>query len=317
MSVHVFGHWRAPRSLLEPRVTKPLAEQRDGVRMADIDEDEVTMALDAAHALLEQEGRKASEVTGVVVASRTASGLAPVVAQILTGDASKGREVTAPELEDVAAEGLTICILSDAVRPTTGRLATLIDTAAEAWIAGGARTSAPPPEAGRDLDAALWDRMAKREPTGAMQSSMGAFIPMATWEAASGSRLRRHVSVCPKGHASFPARSTCLTCQRPTQVQEASRHATVYTYTVISPGGGPTEFDFLQEVHGAYASLIVSLDGHEGVRAPGIATQTPLEELRIGLPVESVVRRIYGFDGAWRYGTKYRPRRHRGATLKA
>jgi uncharacterized OB-fold protein len=78
---------------------------------------------------------------------------------------------------------------------------------------------------------------------------------------------------------------------------------TLETFTIIAEGGGPSEFDALQETHGEYAVGIASFGP---VRVPGMICDTPTERLRLDLPVEPVFRRLFAQEGTWRYGSKLR-----------
>lgn len=79
----------------------------------------------------------------------------------------------------------------------------------------------------------------------------------------------------------------------------------VYTYTIIGRGGAPAEFAEQQNMTGAYAVAIVALE--EGPRVVAQLTDCELGDVRIGMKVECVIRRIYEQEDIIRYGYKFRP----------
>lgn len=101
----------------------------------------------------------------------------------------------------------------------------------------------------------------------------------------------------------FPARPRCRRCRGETREHRFSGQGQVYSYAVVrqAPGG------FAEQV--PYPVALVAL-----VEGPLVVAQlTDLEdsELRIGLPVEMVTRRLRedGSRGTLLYGYKFRPAR--------
>jgi uncharacterized OB-fold protein len=102
----------------------------------------------------------------------------------------------------------------------------------------------------------------------------------------------------------FPPRESCPYCRRKsigkmvdTQLKGKGE---VLTYTIIHVGPEPFE----EQV--PYAIAIIRLD--EGPKVTAQIVDTPLEEVKIGLRVESTFRRIQddGYTGAIYYGYKFK-----------
>lgn len=111
------------------------------------------------------------------------------------------------------------------------------------------------------------------------------------------------------GWVNFPKGVNCLKCGNPLEYEpmKLSGKGTIYSFTAVSRGGSPPEFSMQQNLVGTYFVAVVELD--EGPRIVAQMTDCKSEELKIGLRVESVFRRVYEDDGIIRYGIKFRPLR--------
>ena len=92
------------------------------------------------------------------------------------------------------------------------------------------------------------------------------------------------------GTLHFPARPVCSNCGKPRwQDEKLSGLGAIHTFTVISKGGGPAEFDDQQNMTGAYAVAIVELE--EGPRVIGQLTDITPEASRITIgPMQAQTR---------------------------
>jgi uncharacterized OB-fold protein len=98
----------------------------------------------------------------------------------------------------------------------------------------------------------------------------------------------------------------CLECgQNEFEPLKLSGKGKIYCYTMVSRGGSPPEFSRQQNLMGSYYVAVVELD--EGPKIVAQLADCRAEELKIGLPVRAVFRRIYEDDGMIRYGVKFRP----------
>ncbi|MGA2110753.1 MAG: Zn-ribbon domain-containing OB-fold protein [Anaerolineales bacterium] len=108
---------------------------------------------------------------------------------------------------------------------------------------------------------------------------------------------------CEHCHAKiFPPRDICPECGRATQSRFSfSGQGEVYSFTVIhdAPSG--------YETQAPYAIALVKLA--EGPLVTAQITDVDPRELRIGLPVEMVTRKLRaeGEEGLIQYGYKFRP----------
>jgi len=84
-----------------------------------------------------------------------------------------------------------------------------------------------------------------------------------------------------------------------------SGHGEVLTYTIIARGAAPPEFTRQQRIAGPFAVIIVKLD--EGPRIVAQMADCDPSKVKIGMRVESVIRKIYEHEGVIRYGFKFRP----------
>jgi len=115
--------------------------------------------------------------------------------------------------------------------------------------------------------------------------------------------------VCEKcGARIFPPRDVCPECEAPAQTPFVfSGRGEVYSYsTVYHPPRGYEEF-------APYTVALVRLE--EGPLVTAQLTDVDADEVRIGMPVEMVTRKVQGDgeEGAIVYGYKFRPAIRHGA----
>lgn len=114
---------------------------------------------------------------------------------------------------------------------------------------------------------------------------------------------RRHELVVQRCHGCgayrFPARDRCSAClSREAEWRRVSGHGTVFSYAVMHQVYHP---GFADEV--PYAVVVVELE--EGARVLSNVVGCPVQEMRIGMPVEVVFDEV----GAEVTLPKFRPRR--------
>jgi uncharacterized protein len=117
-------------------------------------------------------------------------------------------------------------------------------------------------------------------------------------------RYRLEGNACTRCEALyFPPREICRACRcRELEPRALSGEGTLYSYTVVYQA--PAGFD--EQV--PYAVGLVDLV--DGPRLTAMLSDIDLDELRIGMPVEMVVRKLRddGEKGTIQYGYKFRPR---------
>jgi hypothetical protein len=123
-------------------------------------------------------------------------------------------------------------------------------------------------------------------------------------------RYRLIGEICEKcGARIFPPRDVCPECETVEQKEVAfSGRGEIYSYsTVYHPPQGFEEF-------APYTVALVRLE--EGPMVTAQLTDVDTEQVRIGMPVEMVTRRMQsgGEEGAIIYGYKFRPAVQRAAT---
>jgi len=109
------------------------------------------------------------------------------------------------------------------------------------------------------------------------------------------------------GKIYFPPRPVCPNCRSTEMVYvPLPRRGRVVNYTVIRQP--PLEFKY----HAPYVVAIVELEN--GVRITSQLTDVSPEDVRIGMEVEAVIRKLGedGVDGIIFYGFKFRPALHNG-----
>jgi hypothetical protein len=99
------------------------------------------------------------------------------------------------------------------------------------------------------------------------------------WEAAAQGRLLyQRCSAC--GHRQFYPRAICTACGATPEWAESSGQGTVHTFTVVRQYGAPP---FSNEL--PYVVAMIELE--EGVRMMGQVTGCPVDEVRVGMPVQA------------------------------
>jgi uncharacterized OB-fold protein len=118
-------------------------------------------------------------------------------------------------------------------------------------------------------------------------------------------RYRLVGEICERcGARIFPPRDVCPDCEAPAKTPLIfSGRGEVYSYsTVYHPPRGFEEF-------APYTVALVQLE--EGPMVTAQLTDVDAEQVRVGMPVEMVTRKVQsgGEDGAIIYGYKFRPAR--------
>ena len=137
---------------------------------------------------------------------------------------------------------------------------------------------------------------------------MGSYISIPTYVRSLPQRYRLRGSKCNAcGTVHFPGTGRCRQCGRHDDFQPhpLPRQGKIATFTVIEPGGAPSEFADQVRNNGPYAVALVEMEG--GVRVLGQVTDTEPYQLRIGDTVEVVLRILYQQEGIIRYSFKFRP----------
>ena len=83
-----------------------------------------------------------------------------------------------------------------------------------------------------------------------------------------------------------------------------SNHATIESWTKLSPAGAPSEFSLRAPILGGISTALVKFN--EGPRGVFLLVDDEENQIEIGMICEFVVRRIYAQEGQIRYGTKVR-----------
>lgn len=101
----------------------------------------------------------------------------------------------------------------------------------------------------------------------------------------------------------MPARPLCQKCRRKGKMVKHKFKGTgkIYSFTIIRVA--PEGYEFFVP----YTLAIIELD--EGARITGQVVDIDPEEVQVGMPVETVFRKIYeeGTEGLITYGFKFKP----------
>ena len=84
-----------------------------------------------------------------------------------------------------------------------------------------------------------------------------------------------------------------------------ARKGKIVSFTVIEPGGAPSEFAEQVRLNGHYGVALIELDG--GVRVLAQMTDADPYKMKVGDNVEAVIRVLYEQEGIIRYSFKFRP----------
>lgn len=297
---------RAPASWFSPGATAQV------VPVPGHDEDELTLALAAIEPVLARAHLAPAQLRRVAVSSRTASGFGPMLAVALGIPSERVEEGTAilygATQHAAPGEGPVLQVQSDAPRPGkvpkdgigAGAYATARLSGPAAPDGGDFEVPTTP----RDLARDVVDLLAHWEAEATKRVTMGAYIPKGTWDRGAGARYRLDAGKCTNGHVEFPPRTLCGRCGGASSPAPLPREGALETFTVVAKGAGPTEFEPLQAIVGEYA---VGIARFGEARVPGIFVETDTRALRVGMRVGTTLRRLYGQDGDWRHGLKFRP----------
>ena len=122
-----------------------------------------------------------------------------------------------------------------------------------------------------------------------------------------GQRYRLEGEVCEHcGAVIFPPRDICPACNQPAKTPKTlSGRGEVFSFSTLY--NAPEGF----EAYVPYTVALIKLE--EGPMITAQLTDVAPGEVRIGMPVEMVTRRlrVYGEEGTITYGYKFRPRLER------
>ncbi len=144
-------------------------------------------------------------------------------------------------------------------------------------------------------------------PTVNRRTALGAYIPLATYQATVAQRYRLMGHVCGRcGAKLFPPKAVCSSCgSEDLKPIPLSPMGQVHSFTIIARGAAPTEFLEQQEAQGEYAVALVQLD--DGPRITAQLTDVDPKAVEVGMGVVMVLRKLYRQEGIPRYGMKFRP----------
>jgi len=136
---------------------------------------------------------------------------------------------------------------------------------------------------------------------------MTSYISLPMYSANIDQRLRIIAGKCINcSIILYPQRLVCTRCgSKNFDLVPLSGLGELYTFSVIHGGGAPSEFDDEQTMTGDVICGIVDL--FEGPRIIARLADIEASQLKIGLNVEAVVRRLYDQEGILRYGVKFVP----------
>ncbi|HWG91657.1 MAG TPA: OB-fold domain-containing protein [Candidatus Thermoplasmatota archaeon] len=142
--------------------------------------------------------------------------------------------------------------------------------------------------------------------TGIPEEPMGAYVSLPAFAETLPARLRLLADRCAGcGSLQYPPRPACAECGgREFAPERLSGRGTVYACTIIGRGGAPSEFALQQALTGEYGVAVVELA--EGPRVAAQIADLDPAALKIGAPLQAVVRRLYRQQGVTRYGVKFR-----------
>lgn len=135
-----------------------------------------------------------------------------------------------------------------------------------------------------------------------------AYVSIPTYWRSLQQRYRLVSGKCKRcGMINFPPRKFCKACGKEDfEEVKLSGDGEVLTHTIIARGAAPPEFTSQQRKGGPLAVVIVRLD--EGPKIVAQVTDCDPSNVRIGMKVEPVIRKIYEQEGVIRYGFKFRPK---------
>ncbi len=109
------------------------------------------------------------------------------------------------------------------------------------------------------------------------------------------------------GWINFPPKGIYKRCKVSSEFEKVklSGKGAIYSYTVITAAAAPPEFSKQEKSGGSYVVALIELD--EGPRIVAQLVNCKPENVRIGMRVESTIRKIYEDEGVVRYGFKFKP----------
>ena len=109
------------------------------------------------------------------------------------------------------------------------------------------------------------------------------------------------------GAVNFPPKGVCKYCNASAEFDEVklSGRGRIHTFVLIGAGGAPPEFAEQEKAGGTYPVAIVELD--EGPKVIGQVSGADPKEIRMDMPVETELRKVYSEEGVIRYGFKFVP----------
>jgi uncharacterized protein len=139
--------------------------------------------------------------------------------------------------------------------------------------------------------------------------SEGAYVPRSTYLQARASRWRLAAERCLRcDRVNFPARGRCAGCGNSADLAALElprKGLTVEATTVVHRGAQPTEFDRQVEATGDYEVVIAR--AAPGVRVTLQVTDVLPGRIKVGDPIDAVLRRLIPMEGRWRYSLKAVP----------
>lgn len=137
---------------------------------------------------------------------------------------------------------------------------------------------------------------------------MSAHISIPMYQRSVTQRYRLVGLKCKEcGEINFPPKGVCYKCRKGTEFEEMelSGAGEVYAYTVIAGAGAPPEFATQAQAKGSYPVAIIQLQ--EGPRVIAQLVDIEKDQIKVGMRVKAVFRRIYEEENVIRYGFKFRP----------
>lgn len=134
-----------------------------------------------------------------------------------------------------------------------------------------------------------------------------ARISLPSLARASEARYRLVGAKCAKcGAVHYPPRPLCACGSAEMAPHPLPRTGRIYTFTVVSEPSTASEHAEEVRATGPFPIAVVELEG--GTRVMGQVTDCDPKEVKVGMKVEAVLRRMYRDRGVTLYGYKFRPR---------
>ena len=137
---------------------------------------------------------------------------------------------------------------------------------------------------------------------------MGSYVSIPTYMRSLQQRYRLMGQKCSDCETvNFPETAVCRNCGGRGGFESVPlpRKGKIVSFTVIEPGGAPSEFAEQVRLNGHYGVALIELDG--GVRVLAQMTDADPYKMKVGDNVEAVIRVLYEQEGIIRYSFKFRP----------